>query len=1251
MKMEKYATTYYFPWVKKGLGNWISEEDKLTTSEIQKDLWLAKHRATLFLETHFQNTNAALEEGDEEKSTIIKAKEIHFVGPSDITQVFEQAISKVVPKPLSASMAPQYLPYIEFWEPDFPWRFSPVKPDACNRIRPWLALLVCEKNLCAEKKLGDLNYVSFSVAGEEIYKSIFPSQEDFWKTAHAQGFSKETPLFSRLLALRAGGDLKPLTEYVAFLVPAFETGRLAGLGFDEEKVKHITAQAHAWESSFEEQKTSHLRPFDFPVYYSWSFDTGQDSFDKMAEDLSICTEAKTFIDIDVTRMGEGLSFDTLNEYERPERCSIQMPAAVSPLDRKEEQCFPAPDGAFHEATVYHRLKELLSSSSVLFENKDILLGRREGTEFSCSDDDPWVVPPLYGAKHILATSIDENDNQKNGTPWLSQLNLDIHYRAIAGLGKKIIRKFQEEFVDRAWKQVEDIQALNVELYRRLASANVTTSLQNKVSVVIKNEEKCPDYMSSMLQYFRGMPQAQEILRDRNIPRAYASASFQSMTEVLSRIQPSVDAKSIMEHIADAQIFKLEDYKIPELPSVNELRTYTDSIFSILSKEIFNQYLAGYFDYTSLKNGRQNLPDEGATILLGARTDPIRNDQDFENGLRITTVPIDNEEYLWHYLNYEASRTYCGARQDLCMEIIRKFLDGDFSRHGIRGVTKDYRGKYAYGPNSSQAPNLSNVVAIDEQLYTEAFGSVKGLTRVGGVNGWYFLSRRSLKNSQAIEVEYRRRGKVHYMESLNSYRSYSDLINGFPHTVGDVSLTPGELMKNLEREIAAFRFTPGGGSAAVSHSTIVRQYEQMKRIWKDPLILGPNAGSFSEGYHILRERIYNYFEDTPIGFTLDVDEYDRNDIQCFDTVEDYIIFLRDCNDNGTNDYLQAWKQLDQCVKVVETRKLALLFLDAVQSKAREKEERLKEEQANQPRPSYDGFKDNPILERVREVVSEYMSEFFAETSVGQRLRDKYIDELLRSKFPVMAYPIFPEPTYHYLRLLSDKFIFPCIDALPNDSVVLMRANEAFVEAFLCGMNTEMGKELLWREYPTDQRGSYFRKFWDSETSVEDIRNDNFFDVSPLHTWSGKIGDNHTSSKMDLLIFVIKGRLMKQYPMTKVYLHKAIADKSKPHMVTFAESAQEEDGGIIRPVSEAFLRDDIYVVGFKANFRQLLGNPIKGDYGYLLTFEEDVQDLNFEKNPSEIEQFTKASDAAIAGMILKNDTTLYGKHLSLFIPNPS
>ena len=31
--------------------------------------------------------------------------------------------------------------------------------------------------------------------------------------------------------------------------------------------------------------------------------------------------------------------------------------------------------------------------------------------------------------------------------------------------------------------------------------------------------------------------------------------------------------------------------------------------------------------------------------------------------------------------------------------------------------------------------------------------------------------------------------------------------------------------------------------------------------------------------------------------------------------------------------------------------------------------------------------------------------------------------------------------------------------------------------MVGLNHEFARELLWREYPTDQRGSYFRQFWD------------------------------------------------------------------------------------------------------------------------------------------------------------------------------
>jgi len=34
---------------------------------------------------------------------------------------------------------------------------------------------------------------------------------------------------------------------------------------------------------------------------------------------------------------------------------------------------------------------------------------------------------------------------------------------------------------------------------------------------------------------------------------------------------------------------------------------------------------------------------------------------------------------------------------------------------------------------------------------------------------------------------------------------------------------------------------------------------------------------------------------------------------------------------------------------------------------------------------------------------------------------------------------------------------------------------------------MGRELLWREYPTDQRGSYFRQFWDVKGIIRPAEN--------------------------------------------------------------------------------------------------------------------------------------------------------------------
>ena len=37
--------------------------------------------------------------------------------------------------------------------------------------------------------------------------------------------------------------------------------------------------------------------------------------------------------------------------------------------------------------------------------------------------------------------------------------------------------------------------------------------------------------------------------------------------------------------------------------------------------------------------------------------------------------------------------------------------------------------------------------------------------------------------------------------------------------------------------------------------------------------------------------------------------------------------------------------------------------------------------------------------------------------------------------------------------------------------------------MVGLNHEFARKLLWREYPTDQRGSYFRQFWDARGFID------------------------------------------------------------------------------------------------------------------------------------------------------------------------
>lgn len=156
------------------------------------------------------------------------------------------------------------------------------------------------------------------------------------------------------------------------------------------------------------------------------------------------------------------------------------------------------------------------------------------------------------------------------------------------------------------------------------------------------------------------------------------------------------------------------------------------------------------------------------------------------------------------------------------------------------------------------------------------------------------------------------------------------------------------------------------------------------------------------------------------------------------------------------------------------------------------------------------------------------------AVNSRISD-LLEEEAEVFDDIMAAPDLSEPTYSRLAEISHDWLLPGIDSLPADSTTLVAANLAFIEAFLVGMNHELARELLWREYPTDQRGTYARQFW---THVASPRRSDQFDLKrDLHRSPAQRlvelsrpedGPAPGTPVEDPLVLVVKGELVQRYP---------------------------------------------------------------------------------------------------------------------------
>ena len=131
--------------------------------------------------------------------------------------------------------------------------------------------------------------------------------------------------------------------------------------------------------------------------------------------------------------------------------------------------------------------------------------------------------------------------------------------------------------------------------------------------------------------------------------------------------------------------------------------------------------------------------------------------------------------------------------------------------------------------------------------------------------------------------------------------------------------------------------------------------------------------------------------------------------------------------------------------------------------------------------------------------------------------------------VMAYPTMAEALYQRLVRMDRDAFMPGVEDIPTDTILLVATNPRFVESFLVGGNHEMNRELLWRGFPTDQRGTPFRKFWHYFDPT-------WFDIQPIHQWNqnqpiGSAGGAEGSKPR--LALLVRGALLRRYPNTNIY----------------------------------------------------------------------------------------------------------------------
>ena len=467
--MSPLPTYSFLPWLRHGIANTLTAADGDPSVHT---------RAGIHVDLQLTGNPVA----GSPPPTATFGQDVALYGPGDLVGVDGRVVVRTEPRNWITNFEANYLPAVDFYDEDFPWRYTPAAPSADRlRLRPWISLVVLTEQEFDEAKDISGRPLPYITVPDT---SMLPPADDLWAWAHVHlnqnvaGSDDEivsTDLsaviarvgtllgqnpdlgYARLLCPRRLADD---TAYHAFVVPTFETGRLAGLGLDPATAPFATASA--WADYAGRQAGG-----QYPFYLRWFFRTGtHGDFEYLVRLLKpqVVDPRVGARDMDVLAPGANLPGMTNLGGVLRLGGALQVPDLdLDPTQLAERQAFERWDQPF-PAPFQTALAAFidLADDYAAFSAADANSASGLGTAIE-GDPDPLITAPLYGQWHALTQRLLTNrdgtaaSNQQN---WVHRLNLDPRFRVPAGFGSDVVKANQEAYVDDAWQQIGDVLAAN-----------------------------------------------------------------------------------------------------------------------------------------------------------------------------------------------------------------------------------------------------------------------------------------------------------------------------------------------------------------------------------------------------------------------------------------------------------------------------------------------------------------------------------------------------------------------------------------------------------------------------------------------------------------------------------------------------------------------------------------------------------------------------------------------------------------------